>query len=247
MKEARVKRGPFDVLDFFPENPEHDEFSMWLGRFVQMYASVEVALIAVLIRYSKSPLPIAKALFARERPESAMSDIRRIIRARRLRGPKVVELLALFDQIGIILRVRNDLLHLGMSYADNDATRREKKIISNALFAYSPKVVTEIPISKEILKAMYLDLFEIGLRLMAHMGMRPKISLSQIRQSKLEFPEGKPGRAIFVRTVLKLFRIGRPFSQLPAWRYRPPVKVRRRRKHRGPPQAHAPQPTPSRA
>lgn len=122
-----------------------------LGRFIDVFASVEIALFLLLTRTAGVPLTTAQAIFSDARIERAKDTVNRI---RRAHGLPPDELLArAFHQLGQIARIRNNLCHYGVM---RDAQTNELKV-SNVLVAMPDKVQSD-PISAEILEDMIWDL-----------------------------------------------------------------------------------------
>ena len=236
-----------DLRELFPEKPEIKSFYLSLGRFIHYYSMVEQLLIVVLHQYANTAAPVALALFANWRPDQTITTLHRVIQARKLRGPKIVELKSSLQQISIITRVRNDLVHLGAH--GTEATGSEMNVISNHLLAYSRKVRRQTPISVEILDRMYGDLLEISFRLISHLinarpRLKSRVSLSKFQRRKGNEPVNPKD---FPYLFAGAFRRANPASQLPAWRYKQPALKKRRRKSRVRHPTRAAQRPPSRA
>jgi hypothetical protein len=233
-----------DLARLFPETEERKRFYAATGRFISYYSLVEQMLVVVLHHYSQTKIRVGLALFSNWRPDQTINALHKVIQVRKLRGPKIKELKAILQQISIITKVRNDLVHLG-SHGEKAKTKNDVRLLSNYLLAYSRKARRETPISTKILNQMYGDLFKCSFRLLNQMmDTRPrvknKISVSDLRKrDTITTPE-------LAIVMAKLFRRAYPASRLPAWRYIQPVTKKRRRKNRArrPARAIPPRPLP---
>ena len=216
MKADKLQQ--YNLMDIFPAVPGHDEYSLALGQFISLYAQIEKLLVAVLISYGDLTPSVAKALFSNARPDTTMTGIRRIVHVRKLRGPRIKELNAILDQLGLITRLRNDLVHIGgLPKTDREGVSHETNFeISNRVLAYSRKVSRTTPVTATVLNEARTDLFAISLRLITHMKIKGK----------------NPKLGWFTTELLRGFRRANPISRPPAWLYKPNVKVARRRKRR---------------
>ncbi|MBW0006043.1 MAG: hypothetical protein JO216_21445 [Hyphomicrobiales bacterium] len=125
-----------------------------LGRFVDMFARVETAVTLTMWDYTTLDPGIAKILVGRTGIEAASGNIRQLAAVRGL--PKYLQddLTLVLQQLGVIIGVRNALLHYGVT-----SVVQGKAIVSNALKAKGePKL---FPISPELLDQMYWDLRKI--------------------------------------------------------------------------------------
>jgi len=87
-------------------------YYLGLGRFVDMFAMVEVAIQMALWHYAKTPYTIARAVFGSLRVDSAVAAIRRLIEVRGDIDPVLIEdIRDICQQLILINKVRNDILY----------------------------------------------------------------------------------------------------------------------------------------
>src|SRR6266851_4317692 len=104
-----------------------------LGSFISAYSLVEWALNMVLWTYAKIDKSMATAIFSSSRVDFCCQTLKRIIDSQSLSGPDVTELLLIIEHLGIITRVRNDILHYGVHSVNVDSGN---VVISNMFFAH---------------------------------------------------------------------------------------------------------------
>jgi hypothetical protein len=110
--------------------------------------------------------PYAQAVLSGVKIEGAMSFINRIAEAEQWPDEKTTQWHAVFSQLGLLNKLRNDILHYG-SLMFGDVW-----VISNRLVAHHPKRVREIHITPKILEAATTDLTLINVRLTLLAGPR---------------------------------------------------------------------------
>ncbi len=139
-----------------------------LGRFVDLFSRIEVALQIVLWHYSKIKPETAKALLHGTRSDQAMNLIKRVLSVTDAPGTVRNELADIFQQTAVIRGVRNDILHLGAEDVAEGAG-----YVTNEMLAHDPRRIKRFPISAEILDDMTADLWKIMICLLTrHMGRR---------------------------------------------------------------------------
>jgi hypothetical protein len=83
-----------------------------LGEFVSSFSQLEVNLQLALWQFAKLPKTVARAwLSSSTRINEAMNQISKLAEAQGWEDAKKKELKLLIDQLGMINKVRNDLLH----------------------------------------------------------------------------------------------------------------------------------------
>ncbi len=102
-----------------------------LGRFLDEFAIVEATLNWTLWHYAKLDATIARGLLGQQRSDRAMQDINRVIEARGLKSARVGELTIIFDQLGKLNRMRNDIVHFGAG-----EERDGNVIVSNRVWSH---------------------------------------------------------------------------------------------------------------
>jgi hypothetical protein len=135
---------------------EIDQYQQSLGRFVAAFSQVEANLQTVLWHFAGVKAPTAQAVFSGVRVEGAMGFINRIAEAQRWRKSKRDKLQYIFTQLGIINKLRNDILHYGAQLHARDTW-----VVSNRLFAHIPKRVRQLTVSPSILDDASFDLRKI--------------------------------------------------------------------------------------
>src|SRR5580700_1194613 len=128
----------FDLGRLFRETDEHKQFYLSIGRFISYYSLIEQMLVVVLHHYAETKGRVALALFSNWRPDQTISALHKVIQVRKLRGPKIKELKSILQQISIITKVRNDLVHLG-THGEKAKSKDGIQLLSNYLLAYSRK------------------------------------------------------------------------------------------------------------
>lgn len=84
-----------------------------LGNFISMFSALEAKLQAALWKFAGVTPPGAQAVFSGVRVNGAMQFINRLADAQNWDKARKDELQFMFAQLGIINRLRNDLLHYG--------------------------------------------------------------------------------------------------------------------------------------
>lgn len=186
---------------------EYDAYCLALGRFTDAFSQVELVLHFTLSSYANVNRKTAQAVFSGVRIDNAMGLIKRLAIASKLHWRKRKDLDYVFDQLGIINKARNDIVHYGGQWQGPERGR----IVSNRFVALTTDHLRERPISAEALDHMCHDLMKINLHLSLH-----ALPLSIAKRARYQNP---------FRPVLKS-----------AWQYIPPQQPQRRRKTRKRPQ-----------
>ncbi|WP_158816928.1 hypothetical protein [Methylocapsa sp. S129] len=152
------------------------EYHSALGRFVDRFSQVEMAVAFTLWHYAKTPYPIARAAFSGTNLDAAISSIKRLFEVTEIPEKAQEEITWLFDQLSKIRKARNDILHYGaINVPEGDAA------VTNAAKALTRDRIEHFPISPAILDNMSADLKKILVRLhLNHLG-RPKISPASLK------------------------------------------------------------------
>lgn len=137
-------------------------FNFALGRFISMFSALEAKLQAALWKFAGVSPPSAQAVFSGVRVDGAMQFINRLADAQNWDKARKDELQFMFAQLGIINRLRNDLLHYGASWQELED---ETFVITNKPFVHVPDRIQETRITPEILKDATFDTAQILLRL----------------------------------------------------------------------------------
>jgi hypothetical protein len=134
------------------------EYYSALGRFIDMFAQVETAVAFTLWHYAKTQPNIAKIIFSGDRIDSSSKYIKQLAEATNVAYDLQIDLKYVFDQLGIITVVRNDIVHYGAnSIAEGSG------LVSNAFKA--KKEPKEFPISPASLDDMTSDLLKVSFHL----------------------------------------------------------------------------------
>lgn len=134
---------------------DSNEYDLMLGRFVRAFSRVESNLLALLWHFGEIMPPIAPAILGGVRTDQGMSLINRIAESKKWKKSKRDKLTYVFNQLGQINKLRNDILHYG-------ATPYGKKWkVTNQRVAHIPKRVRERIITPKILGFATHDLYVI--------------------------------------------------------------------------------------
>ncbi len=169
-----------------------------LERFVHAFSQIEDALAVVLWIVSEVKQPTAQALLSGVRVDQTFGLLARVMDARKISGPSRVALEETLRQIGLINKIRNEILHFGA-----DGRGQGLLVVSNKRAAHIERRLREITVSARALDDMTYDLDTIWVRLHVY-GFRIMAS----RMADMEFKI--PGYAE---------RLRRP------WRYTPPPQA----------------------
>ncbi|HEY1506574.1 MAG TPA: hypothetical protein VGF92_19885 [Stellaceae bacterium] len=192
------------------------KYLMALGKFIAEFAWVECYMNIVVWEFAELPSrAVGTALLPGMKIDAAMGHLKRLIRARKLRGRHITELSEIIRHLTDINAMRNAVVHYG-------ALRQRGRgfVATNKHLAMKEKAVTA-KVGPKALDSMSRDLANIWLRLRVIIGdWEPDDTEEQKRE------------------ILRHLR-GRP---LPAsWRYKhAPINPPRRRPHRKRPKQKAP-------
>src|ERR1700731_469239 len=102
--------------------PQHtQEYWAALGEFVSTFSTVEVNMQQALWEFAGLSRPLALALLAGStRIDSAMTLINKVSVAKKWKSARKRELQTICTQLGIINKVRNDILHYGANYIEGE-------------------------------------------------------------------------------------------------------------------------------
>jgi hypothetical protein len=125
-----------------------------LGRFVDKFSRVEAAMTLTLWHYAKTPPEVSKVIFTSDKVDSCITKIKQVAKVYEVDTALQNDLEVVFQQLGIINGVRNDVLHYGAAFVAEG-----KGIVSDALKAKGEPYV--FPISPTALDQMTADLDKI--------------------------------------------------------------------------------------
>jgi hypothetical protein len=152
-----------------------------LGRFIDAYSTIELALNLSLRHYARVPEPVAQAIFFNTRIDNAIQLLNRLIEMGEISDPAKTDLKYLFAQLSIINRVRNDIIHYGANF-DNAAVA----IVSTSVFVHKENRIRETPISPQLLEDLIYDLGKIHAHFIAnHVGLQDSDGVHHPEQEAL--------------------------------------------------------------
>jgi hypothetical protein len=161
---AEVMTGPPDQQEWLEAYyKKTDAYNLALGRFVSIFSMVECCLQTYLWHFAGISKPTAQAVFSGIRVDGAMQLINRIADAHNWHDPAKERIKYVFSQLGMINRLRNDILHYG---AETPADLGGDWIVSNKQFAHIPERIQETKINPKILKDATYDLVRINLHVL---------------------------------------------------------------------------------
>jgi hypothetical protein len=192
------------------------EYYEALGRFVDMFSRVEAAATLTLWHYAKTSSEIAKVIFAGTRVESGSTFIKQLAAATNVNQELRDDLEDVLQQLGIINRVRNEILHYG---AEPESVASGRAIVSDGLKAKGEP--TTFPVTPTILGDLTSDLHKI----IGHLDIR------HLGRTK--------GYTIIGDPTLGTWRYKRPA----ATNTRSKMAQGQRLKKRGPKRPHRPRPS----
>lgn len=140
-----------------------EKYWMTLGRFIQEFSQLETFIQVFLMIETKVDQTVAKAIFSGVRIDQGKSYIKRTRQA--LGKPDDKALNHIFEQITVITKARNEILHNGASFEKDE----EEGIVSNA-FRAMPGSEYSFPVSAEILDDLIGDIIRIQTALINFMA-----------------------------------------------------------------------------
>jgi hypothetical protein len=143
-----------------------------LGEFIHHFSYTERSMQSFLRHVAGTSDVIGRAAFSGVKVDAAMSLCNRILEATGKADLKA-RIEPVFQQLGIINGIRNNMVHWGASDAGNDDFR-----VTNSFYAATPDRVTEFSVSLIELNAMMADLMKIDV----HLGWEAAIEKSEINE-----------------------------------------------------------------
>jgi hypothetical protein len=176
--------------------PQHtQEYWAALGEFVSTFSTIEVNMQQALWEFAGLSRPLALALLAGStRIDSAMTLISKVSVAKKWKSARKKELQAICTQLGIINKMRNDILHYGADFSNGEW------VVSNRSMVATKKRARTTRFTVPALKNMTRDLMAINLRLVylawgSFMNEKTKRSFAQVRRDPWRYkPPSKPVR-----------------------------------------------------
>jgi hypothetical protein len=142
-----------------------ERYYLSLGQFVTIFSEIESDLQAALWHLADVPSPTAQAVFTGLRVNTLISYINRIADAQKWSKERKREFEYVFSQLGMINKLRNELLHYGSQLEGPD-----KWLVTNEFFAHTPEKVQPTRLSPAILDAATHDLGKIGAHIFLWVG-----------------------------------------------------------------------------
>jgi hypothetical protein len=137
-------------------NKEVEAYYIALGEFVTQFSWTEQELQVALWRAAKMKEPTAQAVLSGVRTEAAISLIYRVADAQNWPQTKRTKLKRAFDQLQVINKLRNDVLHRGSKLQTDGSW-----LVTNERFVHIPERIAKINLSAAELRAAADDLFKI--------------------------------------------------------------------------------------
>jgi len=171
------------------------EYWAALGEFVSAFSLVEVNMQQALWEFAGLSRPLALALLAGStRIDSAINLMSKVSVAQKWKSVRKKELQAVCTQLGIINKVRNDILHYGANFS------KGAWVVSNRSLVATQKRARITKFTVPALKNMTKDLMAINLRIVylawgSFMNAKTKRSFTQARRDPWRYkPPSKPVR-----------------------------------------------------
>ena len=139
---------------------ETEKYWFSLGIFASRYAEVEFQINRLVRHYYGIDQNTANLLFfGALRVDAALGHLQRLMAANRIPASEHIEIDTLRQQLGLITRLRNDILHFGASSTEDGI------VVTNAPYAHIEQRARTHIVSSELLDSSALDLVKIYLRL----------------------------------------------------------------------------------
>jgi hypothetical protein len=146
---------------------QYKDYMLALGRFVTEFSNVEALIQKALWQFAGVPEPTAQAVFSGTRTDGCIQFINRIAAAQNWSEPRKKELEHIFSQLGMINKLRNDILHYGSMMTE---PLDGLWLISNKPFVHLPERIQEICVTPNLLEDATSDLRTIQWFLYVIMG-----------------------------------------------------------------------------
>ena len=151
------------------ETTQMEAYYLALGRFVHMFAKVELTTFLVLRHYARMTLPAARALLSGIRMDGTQSMLRRLQEIDLIDQVAWADADMLLKHLSDINKFRNDILHHTTMLSESG-----RGIVTNAAKAHREDKVTQLLVSPDILNGATADLRKIMVHLhVRHMGKTP--------------------------------------------------------------------------
>jgi hypothetical protein len=129
-----------------------------LGKFVSRFSQVETFLQQTVWSAARVRVPIAPAIFSGIKIEGCLQYLKRIADAKPWSTEQQSLLEEITNRLGQINKLRNDVLHYGVSF---DPSTEDGWLMSNKDFAHIPKKVREMSITPQLLNDASADLTKL--------------------------------------------------------------------------------------
>jgi hypothetical protein len=164
----------------FEDNEQRDEklfgeYYLALGKFINKHSEMEFVLNLLVRHYYKLTDETANLIFQMLRVDAALDHLQRLMSSKKMSEDDSKELEFIRNQIGMINRFRNDVVHYGI-----DAIYRKNRravIVTNRPFAFrNPRTYAVTP---EVLRSAYRDVSKIVFRIIILMNQELRKDLNQ--------------------------------------------------------------------
>jgi len=173
-------------------------YMLALGRFVSIFSKVEATLQTSLWKLAGVPEPTAQAVFSGLRVDACIQFIGRIADAQKWEKRRKDELRYVFSQLGMINKLRNNILHYGATMERHE----DVWVVSNKTFVHIPEKIQEIRITPTLLNNATADLVKIESHLIVmtwgdEMSEIPRAAFAEILKTAWLYkppPRDQPSR-----------------------------------------------------
>jgi hypothetical protein len=188
-----------------PALNEGQQYWMALGRFIEQFSHIEMVMHLLLTKYSNVTHLVGVALFGDMRIDAAVSRMRRLLEVNFVVSDDIKkEFHNVSTQLMIINGIRNDILHRGTSVSS------QGMVTTNRAAALALDRIKEIPISKEILYQMELDLHKIQHHIICIMDEKHRKNASQILASPWQYTHPSQEDQYPYRTMVMRAKSNKP-------------------------------------
>jgi hypothetical protein len=162
-----------------PTLNDGQQYCMALGRFIEQFSRIEMLMHSLLTKYSDVTHLVGVALFGDMRIDASISRMHRLLKVNFVISDEIKEEFKnVAAQLSVINNIRNDILHRGVMRGV-----RGGNVTTNRAAVLSLDNVKEIPISKDILYQMELDLHKIQHHVICMMNEEHRKNVSQLLAS----------------------------------------------------------------
>jgi hypothetical protein len=132
------------------------EYHQALGEFISVFSEVETNLISAFWHLAGVKPPIAQAILTGHKVEGVIGLINRLADAENWSEARKAVFKKFSDQLGLINKLRNDILHNGSNW-----TSSQTWTVTNRHSAHVPSRIRSYPITAGLLRSARMDLQKI--------------------------------------------------------------------------------------